>query len=90
LDISLGLKLVRGAYILEEREVAKKKNKESPCWETMDQTHKCYNSNLTHIMSNFRKDQDAIVIASHNVESCELGYELMNEFNLLHANIIFG
>jgi proline dehydrogenase len=36
LDISLGLKLVRGAYIQEERLVAKEKGYESPCWDTMD------------------------------------------------------
>lgn len=45
---------------------------------------------MTHILTHFRKDQDALVIASHNVESCELGYELMNELGLLNENIIFG
>lgn len=45
---------------------------------------------MTHILTHFRKDCDAMVIASHNVQTCDLGYELMNELNLLEANIIFG
>lgn len=33
LDISLGLKLVRGAYMNEERQLAIENGKESPIWE---------------------------------------------------------
>lgn len=49
---NLGVKLIRGAYMNEERELALKGNYESPVWDSMEETHKCYNDNMTHIISN--------------------------------------
>lgn len=37
-----GAKLVRGAYMYLERAVAEKKNIVSPIWDTIEQTHLCY------------------------------------------------
>lgn len=47
---NLGVKLIRGAYMLEEREIAKNQGIESPVWEEIDATHKCYNENMEHII----------------------------------------
>ena len=38
-----GAKLVRGAYMYLERAVAEKKQIVSPIWDTIEQTHLCYN-----------------------------------------------
>ena len=35
----------------EERKVAEKAKVESPVWESIEATHKCYNSNLELILS---------------------------------------
>ena len=43
LGYNLGIKLIRGAYMNEERRLAEKENKESPVWETIEDTHLCYN-----------------------------------------------
>lgn len=43
---NLGIKLVRGAYMTEEREIAAKAGKESPVWDTIEETHKSYNTNV--------------------------------------------
>lgn len=37
-----GAKLVRGAYMYLERAVAEKKKIVSPIWDTIEQTHLCY------------------------------------------------
>ena len=43
LGIGVGIKLVRGAYIQEEKEWANKNGGKSPCWDNIDQTHRAYN-----------------------------------------------
>lgn len=40
---NLGLKLIRGAYMNEERQLAEENGTESPVWDDIDATHKCYN-----------------------------------------------
>ena len=36
---NLGIKLIRGAYMNEERELAQKHGYQSPIWETIEETH---------------------------------------------------
>ena len=47
---NLGIKLIRGAYMMEEREIADKKGVESPVWDDIDATHNCYNSNMEYLI----------------------------------------
>lgn len=42
-EFHLGVKLVRGAYMVMERERAARKGVPSPIWDTVDQTHAAYN-----------------------------------------------
>ena len=48
-----GAKLVRGAYMYLERAVAEKKNIVSPIWDTIEQTHLCYNRYETRVSLTF-------------------------------------
>lgn len=64
-DFNLGVKLIRGAYMNEERELAEQGGYESPIWETLEQTHTCYNDNMSHILTNM-SEKDMILVASHN------------------------
>ena len=68
LGYNLGVKLIRGAYMNEERENAVKNNVESPVWETIDQTHECYNKCMLHVLENLEKNS-LLFIASHNYDS---------------------
>jgi len=43
---NLGIKMIRGAYMNEERELAAKNGQESPVWDTLEDTHVCYNESL--------------------------------------------
>lgn len=55
--LGFGIKLVRGAYMGEERRLAQEFNYESPIWDTIEDTHKCYNQNLQNIIQNIDKEK---------------------------------
>jgi proline dehydrogenase len=38
--------MIRGAYMIEERSLAKDGGYESPIQETIEDTHTCYNTNM--------------------------------------------
>ncbi len=52
LGYNLGIKLIRGAYMNEERRIAEENNQESPVWDTMEDTHSNFNNNMKHIIEN--------------------------------------
>ena len=51
---------------------------ESPVWDTIEDTHKCYNGNVTHIISNM-KEEDKLAVGSHNLDSLKLAMDLVEE-----------
>lgn len=89
LGYNLGVKLIRGAYMNEERSVAKSAGVESPVHETIEDTHACYNENLSHVIESMNA-QDLILCASHNVESVEIAKDLLNERQLPKDRVRFG
>lgn len=90
LGYNLGLKLIRGAYMNEERDLASEQGKESPVWEDIEATHKCYNDNVSAVVKEM-KEQDMLFVASHNADSCELAQSLAEERNMEHLNRVrFG
>ena len=80
-DFNLGVKLIRGAYMNEERELAAEQGTESPVWDTIEETHKCYNTNLEYIMRQM-KSTDRVFVASHNKDTCDLAMGLSEELEL--------
>ena len=68
LGYNLGIKFIRGAYMNEERRVAKTKGSESPIQETIEDTHRNYNTNLKLIIQNLGP-KDKLFIGTHNVDS---------------------
>lgn len=66
------MKLVRGAYITRERMAALANGYKSLVWDTVEETHKCYNSVADHMLSLIEKNPSVkygIVFATHNPES---------------------
>lgn len=90
MDIGCGIKLIRGAYMEEERRLAKQFNYESPVWDTIEDTHKSYNTNLDFILNNLDADRDFLLVGSHNTESCLFGKKIIKEKGLTNKNVIFG
>lgn len=68
---NLGIKLVRGAYMVEERTVAAERGVDSPVWDNIDLTHDCYNTNLAALIQNVG-DHGLIMLACHNIDSIAL------------------
>ena len=51
-NLCTGMKMVRGAYMNEERHLAKKDGYESPICDDYDASTKSYHGNLLHILNN--------------------------------------
>lgn len=78
LNYNLGVKLIRGAYMNEERNLAAEQGCESPIWEDIESTHKCYNYCMQYVIENMKKE-DMVFVASHNVETCDIAKRLATE-----------
>ena len=72
------VKIVRGAYMEEERELAKKHGYESPIWDTIDGTHSCYNAVAAKIIESLGKN-DILFLASHNEETVNKVMKLIED-----------
>lgn len=81
LGFNLGVKMVRGAYMNEERHIAAGKGVESPVWDTIEGTHACYNNNMQLILRSM-KPQDKVFLGSHNVDTVEQAKALVTELGL--------
>ena len=78
LGYNLGIKLVRGAYMNEERGLAEEHGYESPVWDTLEDTHVCYNECLAHIIENL-EEHSVLFVATHNKDSVDLAKKLISE-----------
>ena len=89
LGYNLGVKLIRGAYMSEERAFAQENNYESPVWDSIEETHSCYNNVMNHVIDNI-KPSSRCIVASHNVESCDMARERMIANNITDYRVRFG
>jgi len=77
-------KLVRGAYMVHERERAKKLGYDSPIHDTAQDTHRCYDEVVELLLRHRMQHGPGVemMIATHNKESIEKAVSLMNEIGL--------
>jgi len=68
LGYNLGIKMVRGAYMNEERALAEKTGIQSPVFDDIEGTHQCFNDSMKHIISQM-KPSDKLFLASHNQDT---------------------
>lgn len=85
-------KLVRGAYMVLERQYARDKLLSDPILPNIQTTHDNYNFALKECIKRISQgDNIEIMIASHNQGSIELAVQTMNEYNLPPASgVYFG
>ena len=76
----IGLKIVRGAYMEKERNLAVSMNIESPICDTKNETDKNFNSGLDFVFNNF--ERISFVCASHNEDSILKVISMMELKNL--------
>lgn len=89
LGYNLGIKLIRGAYMIEERTLAEEQGRESPIFDTIEGTHAAYNTNLQLIIRNM-SDKDALLLGCHNVDSVELAKGLLQELGYTDNRVRFA
>ena len=83
------IKIVRGAYMNEENELAHKNNIESPIWPTLQDTHDSYNGIANNVINNLGKN-DMFFLASHNEYTVNMVKKRCDENPELKQRIKFG
>lgn len=78
LGYNLGLKVVRGAYMVEERAIAAERGVESPIWDSLEETHECYNGNIRRLIES-ASDHSFVIVASHNEPTILAAKQLLAE-----------
>ncbi|KAF5181142.1 Proline dehydrogenase 1 protein [Thalictrum thalictroides] len=69
MGITMGLKLVRGAYLSSESKLASSLGYASPIHGSIQETHACYNECATFMIEKVSTGTGAVVLATHNLES---------------------
>lgn len=75
--------------MIEERKLAEEGGYESPVWDTIEETHKCYNNNLLEILRELGPN-DCLFIATHNADTVELAKKAIVERNIKDERVRFG
>lgn len=88
LDVHIGIKLVRGAYMEKERERSKVFNYLDPIHETKKDTDESFNNCMTFMFKNIQLF--SVFIGSHNEESNYLALELINKYNIIKDKVWFS
>ncbi|XP_042411357.1 proline dehydrogenase 1, mitochondrial-like [Zingiber officinale] len=66
---SLGVKLVRGAYLTRETKSSSSMGAPSPLHASIQETHECFDSCASFMMERVSRRPGAVVLATHNVQS---------------------
>jgi len=79
-----GAKLVRGAYMESERELATSLNQPDPIHPTIEETHKCYNDSVDYLLRHSTESDlnVEVMCATHNQTSIVHAIESMNLFGI--------
>ncbi|MDG1219012.1 MAG: proline dehydrogenase family protein [Flavobacteriaceae bacterium] len=88
LDVHIGIKLVRGAYMEKERERSKVFNYLDPIYKTKKDTDESFNNCMTFMFKNVQLF--SVFIGSHNEESNYLALKLINKYNIIKDKVWFS
>ncbi|PSS35058.1 Proline dehydrogenase [Actinidia chinensis var. chinensis] len=86
MGVPMGFKLVRGAYLSSERQLAASLGVESPIHNTIDQTHACFNECASFMLEKIANGSGAVVLATHNVESGNMAAAKARELGIEKGN----
>nr|AGT02657.1 proline dehydrogenase [Crithidia acanthocephali] len=88
-----GGKIVRGAYMVQERAAAAKDGYTSPIWPTIEETHKCYNAAAEQIFQKFKEQSNKkheVFFGTHNKESLEIITSKVLKQPEIQSRVYFG
>lgn len=90
----LGVKLVRGAYMDKERNLAKKEKRTDPIHESWENTNESYNGCLEIMLNHIseKPERYMIIVATHNEESVRRAVTQMVELGIVKdsSSVCFG
>ncbi|CAN0086643.1 unnamed protein product [Pylaiella littoralis] len=76
-------KLVRGAYMVSERERANEEGYESPVFDTIEETHASYDAAVTLVLEHMARGNRAeVMMATHNQASIQHAIALMQKLGI--------
>ncbi|KAH6826874.1 Methylenetetrahydrofolate reductase family protein [Perilla frutescens var. hirtella] len=70
--VPMGFKLVRGAYMSSERQLAFSLGANSPIHDCIQETHACYNDCAAFMIEGIANGSGSLILATHNIESGKL------------------
>lgn len=70
-----GVKVVRGAYMEQERSLAQKKGYNDPIWASKEETDSCYERLLDVLFLYCQKGLAHVMVASHNEQTITFATE---------------
>ena len=89
IGFNLGIKLVRGAYMNEERLLAEQNSYESPIWNSIEETHASYDANVKNIIENMTPNS-RLLMGSHNVNSVNKALDLLQKHQITDHRVRFA
>lgn len=86
-------KVVRGAYMVQERQTASKYNYKSPVWPTYEDTSKCYQECARRVLDEFARLPDKpfeVVFGTHNKKSIMEISEYISKLSPVRSRAVFA
>ncbi|KAI0528712.1 hypothetical protein KFK09_001254 [Dendrobium nobile] len=80
--ISIGFKLVRGAYLSRETALASSLGMASPIHRSIQETHACFNDCAAFMIERTVKGSCSVVLATHNLESGKMAAAKAEELGI--------
>ncbi|XP_042063533.1 proline dehydrogenase 2, mitochondrial-like isoform X1 [Salvia splendens] len=88
--IPLGIKLVRGAYMSTERQLALSLGANSPIHDSIQDTHDCYNACAAFMLEGIANGPGSLILATHNIESGKLAAAKVVGTGMKRDNVQFA
>ena len=87
-----GAKIVRGAYMEQERLRAKSVGYSDPIHNSYEETDRCYNSVLSRVLEEVHSHDANVMVATHNEGSVRHAINTMNLYNIKsdEQKVFFG
>ncbi|KAI3677410.1 hypothetical protein L2E82_51693 [Cichorium intybus] len=82
MGLPVGFKLVRGAYMSSESQLAHSFGVESPIHNTINDTHKCYNDCASWMLDEVSNGPGGLILATHNLESGKLAAQKARDLGI--------
>ncbi|XP_009378320.2 proline dehydrogenase 1, mitochondrial [Pyrus x bretschneideri] len=92
MGVPMGFKVVRGAYMSSEGKLASSLGCKSPIHDCIEDTHACYNDCASFMLERIGNGSDAVVLATHNMESGRLAMAKAHEIGVgkVHRKLEFA